>query len=131
MVLIILLARCLSLVKVEKRYKVLGLCNQYRDPQFCKKRENEVRYKRILSVNSPSIMLSCSSLRDSFYKNAQFLQPLVSSHTHSYDTNAKPIISCMKRNAFFKKFNRKKNIITCLKTQRVYHLKAYTLTFIE
>lgn len=72
------------------------------------KKENEVRHKRILSVNSPPIMLSCSSLRYSFYKNAQFLQPLVSSHTHSYDTNAKPIISCMRESAFFKTFNRKK-----------------------
>lgn len=66
-----------------------------------KKKENGVRRKRILNINSPPIALSCSSLRDRFYKNAQFLQTLVSSHTHSYDTNAKPIISCMKRKCIF------------------------------
>lgn len=59
-------------------------------------------------------MLSSSSLCYSFYKNAQFLQTLISSHTHSYYTNAKSIISCRKRKYLFKMLMRKNSKITSL-----------------
>lgn len=48
--------------------------------------------------NSPSIILSCSLLCYGFHKNAKLLQTLVSSHSHSYDTDAKSIVSWMQRN---------------------------------
>lgn len=52
-----------------------------------------VQKRRFPRFNLPSIVLSCSSLCYSFHKNAKLLQTLVSPHSHSYDTDAKSIVS--------------------------------------
>lgn len=44
-------------------------------------------------MDSPSILVCCSSFSDCLDKDSQFFQSLVSTHTHSYDTDAQSILS--------------------------------------
>lgn len=58
----------------------------------------QLHKKEIYDTNSPSIFLSCSILCYCFHKYAEFLQTLVSSHSHSYDTDPKSIVSWWQKN---------------------------------
>jgi len=47
----------------------------------------------VRASDSPPIPFCRTLLRDGLHKNAQLLQPLVGSHTHSYDADAQPVVS--------------------------------------
>lgn len=79
----------------------LQLAIKFRSVNFCRRilkcGWGLKKKSRFGCFDSPSVLLSCAALCDGFHKNTKFLQALVGSHSHSYDADAKAVVSWTNR----------------------------------